>query len=111
MYRDRSMIRRFEGEFEERQAFVEGLIAGAQETAVTCPSRRCPDRQRPGTQADLVKQLDPSKATAEIAAQSRQRTEELDEAIHTARTGQTGRQGRVPHGGRVHRRRVVGPDG
>ena len=26
-----AMIRRFEAEFEERQAFIEGMIAGAQE--------------------------------------------------------------------------------
>ena len=84
-----AMIRRFEAEFEERQSFIQGMIAGAQEKNRDLSEQEMSliggARER---QQELLKQLEPLKATAEIAAQSRQRTAELDEAIHTARTGQ-----------------------
>jgi HK97 family phage major capsid protein len=82
------MIRRHEAEFEERQAFIEGMIAGAQEKNRDLNGEEMKmignARER---QAELLTQLEPLKATADIAKQSRQRTAELDEAIHTARTG------------------------
>jgi hypothetical protein len=83
-----AMIRRHEAEFEERQAFIEGMIAGAQEKNRDLNGEEMKmignARER---QAELLTQLEPLKATADIAKQSRQRTAELDEAIHTARTG------------------------
>jgi HK97 family phage major capsid protein len=84
-----AMIRRFEQEFEERQAFIQGLIAGAedkgrdlseQELKLIAGAR---DRMK-----ELADQLEPLRATADIAAQSRQKAREIDEAINTARTGQ-----------------------
>ena len=107
-----AMIRRFEAEFEERQAFIQGMIAGAQEKNRDLTEQEMnligDARER---QSELLKQLDPLKATAEIAAQSRQRVAELDEAIHTARTGNLVGKVEYRSAADVHRRRLVRADG
>lgn len=84
-----AMIRRFEGEFEERQAFIQGLIAGAEDKGRDLSEQELKliagARER---MAELGSQLEPLRATAQIAADSRQKAREIDEAINTARTGQ-----------------------
>jgi len=84
-----AMVRRFEAEFDERNAFIEGLIAGAQEKGRDLSEQEMTligqARER---MQKLGDQLEPLRATAQIAADSRSKAREIDEAINTARTGQ-----------------------
>ncbi len=83
-----SMIARLDGELEERSAFLEGLIAGAEEAGRDLNSAELEmigaARDRIGA---LNAQLGPLRETSRIAIEARTRSRQLNEEILTARRG------------------------
>jgi HK97 family phage major capsid protein len=81
-----AMIARLEAELEERNAFVEGLIAGAQDGNRDLNSQEmelvASARQRIGA---LGEQLEPLRETSRIAIESRNRAREINNEIQNAR--------------------------
>lgn len=86
-----AMIRRLEEELEERNSFVQGLIAGAQDTERdlndTEKASLASARDRMGA---IKEQLDTLEATADLAKQVRTRANEIDQAISDGRRTPTG---------------------
>jgi len=90
-YANDAMIQRLQGELEERNAFVQGLIAGAQDTERDLSdSEQVQLSEARARIAKVNEQLDTLSSTAEIAAQVYERTKDLDLAVSRARKGQTG---------------------
>jgi len=83
-----SMIARLEGELEERSAFLEGLIAGAEDTGRDLNSQELEmigsARTRIG---ELSAQLAPLRETSRIAIEARQRAQQVNAEIMNARRG------------------------
>lgn len=81
-----AMIRRLEKELEERNAFVQGLIAGAQDGERDLneseKSTLVEARSRMG---NIKEQIDQLEETASIASQIAARAKQVDAAISTAR--------------------------
>lgn len=81
-----AMIRRLEGEIEERNALIQGIAQDA-ETAgrdLTDAELEQINRAR-GRISELVQQLDPLRESARIALESRQRTEVISAEIERLR--------------------------
>ncbi len=81
-----AMIARLESELEERNAFVEGLVAGAQDAGRDLSSQEMEmiggARTRIG---DLAAQLEPLRQTSKLSIESRKRARELSDEIVGAR--------------------------
>lgn len=81
-----AMIARLEGELEERNAFVEGLVAGAQDAGRDLSSQEMEMiGNARGRINDLAQQLEPLRATSALSIQSRNRARELSQEILGAR--------------------------
>lgn len=83
-----SMIARLDGELEERSAFLEGLIAGAEDAGRDLSS---PELEMIGAARDRIGQLNaqlsPLRETSRIAIEARQRSRALNDEILNARRG------------------------
>jgi HK97 family phage major capsid protein len=80
------MIARLEGELEERNAFVEGLVADAQDKARDLSSQEMEMIGNARARInDLAGQLEPLRATSQLSVQSRNRARELSAEIIGAR--------------------------
>jgi len=83
-----SMIARLDGELEERSAFLEGLIAGAEDSGRDLNSQ---ELEMIGAARDRIGQLNaqlaPLRETSRIAIEARQRSRQLNDEIMTARRG------------------------
>ena len=106
-----AMIARLESELEERNHFVEGLVAGAQDgnRGPQLPGNRGIDRERPGSASPPSARSSPRCAeTSRITIESpRNRMREMDdEMAGHAPTGRRARH-RVPLGGRLCGRVVL----
>lgn len=81
-----AMIRRLEGELEERNSYIQGVIRNAQDA-----ERDLNDTEKQsladarGRVGEINEQLQALESTAEIAKQVQQRARDLDSAITTAR--------------------------
>ena len=102
-----SMIRRLEGEFEERNAFIQGLATAAedgnrdlnkQEMELIADAR--------SRIADLSQQITPLRETSKIAIESRNRMRDRCRVDRPAQPAHR-RCRRVSLGGRLHRRHVL----
>ena len=81
-----AMIARLEAELEERNAFVEGLVAGAQDGGRDLSSQEMEMiGNARGRINDLAQQLEPLRATSQLSIQSRNRARELSQEIIGAR--------------------------
>jgi HK97 family phage major capsid protein len=86
-----AMIARLEGELEERNAFVEGLVAGAQDGGRDLSSQEMEMIGNARARiTDLAQQLEPLRATSKLSIESRNRARELTNEIvgSRARNGQ-----------------------
>lgn len=81
-----AMIRRLEGEIEERNALIQGIAQDAESAGrdLTDAELEQINRAR-GRISELVQQLDPLRESARIALESRQRTEVISAEIERLR--------------------------
>ena len=106
-----AMIARLEAELEERNAFIEGLVAAAED-----------DRPRPDQLQEMemiasartriassAEQLDPLRETSRLSIESRRRVTEIDAELQGQRRRNRWVRGRVPLRRRLHRRPVLRP--
>lgn len=81
-----AMIRRLEKELEERNAFVQGLIAGAQDAERDLnESERATLTEARSRMGNIKEQIDQLEDTAKVASEIAQRARQVDQAISTAR--------------------------
>jgi HK97 family phage major capsid protein len=81
-----AMIARLDAELEERNAFVEGLVAGAQDGGRDLNSQEMEMIANARVRInDLAQQLEPLRATSQLSIQSRNRARELSQEIIGAR--------------------------
>jgi len=87
-----AMIARLEAEFEERNAFVEGLVSGAQDAN---RDLNAPEMEMIGTArkriSELGEQLDPLREQSKLAIENRNRLRDIDKELGARRhAGTTG---------------------
>src|SRR5262245_52835942 len=83
-----AMIRRLESELEERNAFVQGTIARAQDAERDLnDTERTSLAETRSRMKELQEQINELEQTADIASQVHQRAKQLDQALTSARRG------------------------